>query len=175
MKSRLLLIRNYLMTCTGMKCRRIFPWEAIVASLIFLAYMIIFIHLYSKCWYMKKIAFNIQCSLGENNHLILVIPSDLSPAKLRKWNRLHRAWVLQQLMKTKAKSITIWQTEVSLSPCHVLVRMVESLECISYVPCFPVLNTCRLWFMSLAALTFVASSRMIHVSLHWVKSCGGTG
>lgn len=56
---------------------------------------------------MKKIALGIECRLDANNKLILTIPPDVSPHKLRKWNHLHRAWAIQQLMKSKVKMITI--------------------------------------------------------------------
>lgn len=57
---------------------------------------------------MKKIACNITCSLGENDKLVLIIPPEVTPAKLRKWNALHRRWALNHLMKSKdVKQITI--------------------------------------------------------------------
>ena len=56
---------------------------------------------------MKKIALGIECRLDNNKKLILAIPPDVSPKKLHKWNTLHRAWVVQQLMRSKVKSITI--------------------------------------------------------------------
>lgn len=56
---------------------------------------------------MKKIALGIECRLGDNNKLILSIPPDVSPKKLHQWNLLHRTWVLQQLTKSKVKTITI--------------------------------------------------------------------
>jgi len=56
---------------------------------------------------MKKIALGIECRLGADKKLILSIPPEVSLKKLHKWNALHRAWVLQQLMKSKVKSITI--------------------------------------------------------------------
>lgn len=47
MAERLLLIRLYLLEANHMRPRRLFPWEPILAVLVFTAYLIIFIYLWN--------------------------------------------------------------------------------------------------------------------------------
>lgn len=57
---------------------------------------------------MKKIALGIECKLGQDDKLVLIIPPEVSPKKFAKWQQLHRAWVLHRLMKCRdIKTITI--------------------------------------------------------------------